>query len=373
MHLPDFFFAKPVFLDGDNEPIAWAGIVTHMVDVGGRFPGGISVTASALWEEGLVIPIVPLVQRGALNQAVLDIIAANVREPSKVLGDIRAALAGLDTCERQIRELADRLGRASLREQMDAFLEHSERATRSAPMALPDGEATAEGFLDDDGYRGPAGAALLHGDQARGPATFDYAGTDRRWPAASTARSATRSVSTFVAGPSSARTPRQRWLLALRRVLDPGRDRRQRAAPGGGQRPRHPALPPDRRGRRGDGPADPRSPAGGRRRAGLITFSGARAGRCAVDLPGLPAGGWGATSAHDGVAGASHAISNTGNIPIEAIEAEFPLRVTATSCSPTRPARVLRGAPARLPRVRGDRRRRAARLSDRAPDVPAPG
>ena len=47
-----------------------------------------------------------------------------------------------------------------------------------------------------------------------------------------------------------------------------------------------------------------------------------------MDLSRLHAGRWGATSAHDGVAGASHALSNTGNIPIEAIEGEYPVRVS---------------------------------------------
>jgi N-methylhydantoinase B len=330
VHLPDFFFAKPVILDGDRTPIAWAGIVTHMVDVGGRFPGGISVTASALWEEGLVLPIVPLVQRGELNQPVLDIIAANVREPTKVLGDIRAALAGLDTCERQVRELADRLGRTSLRAQMDAFLQYSERATRSALAALPDGEATAEGFLDDDGIGGPPVRLRCTVTKRADRLRFDYAGTD---PQVAGGINCTigdvASVSTFVAGAT----------VGEDAVVNDGFSRCvEYSIPDGTvASARRPAavsargtllyrltdvaaaamvqLAPDRLPAEGGGP-------------GLITFSGTRDDGAPWICLDFQQAGWGATSAHDGVAGASHAISNTGNIPIEAIEAEFPVLVS---------------------------------------------
>jgi N-methylhydantoinase B len=330
VHLPDFFFAKPVILDGDSEPIAWAGIVTHMVDVGGRFPGGISVTASALWEEGLVLPIVPLVQRGTINQPVLDIVAANVREPAKVLGDIRAALAGLDTCERQVRELADQLGAGALRARMEAFLQYSERATRSALAALPDGEATAEGFLDDDGIGGPPVrmrcTVTKRGDRLR----FDFSGTDPQVPGGINCTVGdVASVSTFVAGAT----------VGEDAVVNDGFSRCiDYAIPEGTvASARRPAavsargtllyrltdvataamvqLAPDRLAAEGGGP-------------GLITFSGTRPDGTPWICLDFQQAGWGATSAHDGVAGASHAISNTGNIPIEAIESEFPVRVT---------------------------------------------
>ena len=349
VHLPDFFFAKPVFVDGGTEPVAWAGIVTHMVDVGGRFPGGISVTASALWEEGLVLPIVALVQEGDPNQAVFDIIAANVREPVKVLGDIRAALAGLDTCERQVQELAGRLGRDVLLARMEAFLEYSERATRSALAAIPDGEASAVGYLDDDGIGGPpvklCCTVAKRGDRLH----FDFTGTDPQVPGGINCTVGdAASVSTFVAGATlgedavvndgfsrcieftipegtvaSARRPAAVSArgTVIYRLTDV-------AAAAMGQ------LVSGRLPAEGGGP-------------GLITFSGTRADGSPWICLDFQQSGWGATAAHDGVAGASHAISNTGNIPIEAIESEAPVRVTRYELLPdTAGAGQFAGAPA---------------------------
>ncbi len=349
VHLPDFFFAKPIFVAGRAEPIAYAGIVTHMVDVGGRFPGGISVTASSLWEEGLIIPIVPLVQGGTVNQPLLDVIAANVREPVKVLGDIRAALAGLDTCDRQVRALADRLGADVLEQQVEAFLAHSERATRAALRAIPDGEGFAEGYLDDDGIGGPPVRLCCRVSKRDDRLVFDYTGTAPQVPGGiNCAVGDVASVSTFVAGATlgedavvndgfsrcidfvipdgtvaSARRPaavsaRGTLLYRLTDVAGAAMS----------------ALVADRI------PAESGNP-------GLITFSGQRAdGSPWICLDFIQAG-WGATAEHDGVAGASHAISNTGNIPIESIEQEFPIRIVRSELLPDTggPGR-LRGAPA---------------------------
>jgi N-methylhydantoinase B len=330
VHLPDFFFARPVFLEGEAEPVAWAGIVTHMVDVGGRFPGGISVTASALWEEGLVLPIVALVQGGEPNRAVFDIIAANVREPIKVLGDVRAALAGLETCERQIQELAGRLGPDVLPARMEAFLDYSERATRLALMAIPDGEASAVGYLDDDGIGGPpvklCCTVAKRGDRLH----FDFTGTD---PQVAGGINCTvgdvASVSTFVAGAT----------IGEDAVVNDGFSRciEFTIPPGTVASARRPAAVSARgtviyrltdvaasaMGQLVSGrlPADGGGP-------GLITFSGSREDGSPWICLDFQQSGWGATATHDGVAGASHAISNTGNIPIEAIESEAPVRVT---------------------------------------------
>ena len=81
VHLPDFFFARPVFAEGDDEPLAYTVIVSHMVDVGGRFPGGISPSAASLWEEGVVVPPLPLVREHVLNEPLLQLVAANTRAP----------------------------------------------------------------------------------------------------------------------------------------------------------------------------------------------------------------------------------------------------------------------------------------------------
>lgn len=331
LHLPDFFFACPVFADDEDEPIAWTASVSHMVDVGGRFPGGISVTAASLWEEGLILPIVPLVQAGARNEAVFEIIGANVREPVKVHGDIRAALAALETGARQIRELAARLGASELRSQMASFLDHSERATQAALLAIPDGSARARGFLDDDGAGGPPVQIDCSVTKRGAKLSFDFSGTAPQVPSGINCTIAdVMSVCSFVAGASIGEDARvdDGFTRCLEFTIPEGTvasARRPAAVSARGTliyRLTDVALAamaqlvPDRIPAEGGGPA-------------LVTFSGLRPDGSSWICLDFVQAGWGATSTHDGVPAASHAISNTGNIPIEAIEQDFPVRVTA--------------------------------------------
>lgn len=331
LHLPDFFFARPVFAQGDAEPIAWTASVSHMVDVGGRFPGGISVSAVSLWEEGLVIPIVPLVQGGAPNQPLFDVIVANVREPTKVLGDIRAALAALETGARQVRELADRLGAGELREQMSAFLDHSELATRAALARIPDARATASGFLDDDGCGGPPVALRCRVEKRGERLSFDFTGTAPQVPSGINCTVAdVMSVCALVAGAAIGddATVNDGFTRCIDFTIPEGTvasARRPAAVSARGTliyRLTDVALTamaqlvPERLPAEGGGPA-------------LVTFSGLRADGTPWICLDFVQAGWGATAAHDGVPAVSHAISNTGNIPVEAIEQEYPLRVCA--------------------------------------------
>jgi N-methylhydantoinase B len=337
LHLPDFFFARPVFAEGEHErPIAWTASVSHMVDVGGRFPGGISVTAASLWEEGLILPIVPLVQAGQLNQAVLDIIAANVRDPAKVHGDIRAALAALETGARQMVELAERLGADELRAQLVAFLDHSERSTRAALREIPDGRAEARGFLDDDGVGGAPVEIRCLVEKLDETLSFDFTGTAAEVPSGINCTIAdVMSVCSFVAGASIGEDARvdDGFTRCIEFTIPDGTvasARRPAAVSARGTLiyrltdvavAAMAQLTPARLPAEGGGPA-------------LVTFSGTRPDGTPWICLDFVQAGWGATGTHDGVPAASHAISNTGNIPIESIEQDFPLRVTAYELLP---------------------------------------
>src|SRR5262245_65274274 len=83
----------PVFHAG--APIAIAGCMGHQVDVGGRAAGSFGGDATDIFQEGLRLPPVKLYEGGRPNRAVLDIIATNIREPHKTMGDINSQIASL--------------------------------------------------------------------------------------------------------------------------------------------------------------------------------------------------------------------------------------------------------------------------------------
>lgn len=153
MHTPDLNVIMPVFV-GDAV-IAWAGTTAHHIDVGGVRPGTEGPDLHELYAEGLVLPGVRLYVRGEENPDVFSIVAAAVRDPRSTLSDLRAQRAACLVGTARVEELVSRYGADVVRSTFDEMLDWVERATRESLRGLPDGEAEAEGFLDDDGAGGP--------------------------------------------------------------------------------------------------------------------------------------------------------------------------------------------------------------------------
>ncbi len=157
IHLPDIYVIQPVFVAG--EPEGFAGVIAHHTDVGGIVPGSNSTDSTEIYQEGLRIPTLRLYDRGEPVEAVFTILAANVRVPDKVLGDLRAQIAAARTGERGLVRLTDRYGAHAVRRYMDVLIDHSEHLAREEIEALPDGTYRATGYIDADNV--PDGPLVL--------------------------------------------------------------------------------------------------------------------------------------------------------------------------------------------------------------------
>jgi len=151
-HLNDVLVFKPVMHEGQR--VAFVGALCHHLDMGGMAPGSYAATATEVFQEGLRIPPLKLVENGRLNRAVWEMIGQNVRKPALVLGDLQSQLASLEVGAASIRRLAARYGAAGIREATARILDMSEAAMRAAIRAMPDGRYEFEDFLDDDGVSG---------------------------------------------------------------------------------------------------------------------------------------------------------------------------------------------------------------------------
>ena len=148
-HLPDIVTFKPVFHDGVR--IAYVGTLCHHIDVGGLAPGSYAAKATEIFQEGLRIPPLKLIEAGKPNAAVWAIIRQNVRKPDLLLGDLQSQLASLEVGATAIRRLAHKHGAPNVIAAGAAILDASEAAMRAAIAAMPDGTYEFEDFLDDDG------------------------------------------------------------------------------------------------------------------------------------------------------------------------------------------------------------------------------
>jgi len=83
---------------------------SHHTDIGGRFAGGISSLCQSSFEEGVRIPMLKLYDAGRRNDALLEVIVANVRTPEEWVGDVDAKVASCWKGQEQLHKLLDKYG-----------------------------------------------------------------------------------------------------------------------------------------------------------------------------------------------------------------------------------------------------------------------
>jgi N-methylhydantoinase B len=168
-HLHDFTVITPVFLH--ERLVGFFGNTCHVLDIGGR---GLGTDANSVYEEGMFVPITKLYDAGVENRELLKLLAANVRTPEPVLGDIHAQVAGNDVGGRRLLEFMAEFGLESIDPLADEIIARSERAMRAAIARLPDG--VFEHAVFSDGYEEPVRLQVRiekHGDEM----LVDWAGS----------------------------------------------------------------------------------------------------------------------------------------------------------------------------------------------------
>jgi N-methylhydantoinase B len=148
-HTCDVCLVKPVFFEGGV--VAFAVSVTHWIEIGGAVPGSIPPDATEIFQEGLQLPGVRVYDAGRRNEALVDLIAANIRLPRTGLGDLNAGLAAVSIGERRVLEACERYGAGLVLASFERVLEHGEQTARAAIRRIPNGVYRAEGVIDGDG------------------------------------------------------------------------------------------------------------------------------------------------------------------------------------------------------------------------------
>jgi len=145
-HLWEIMIFEPIFYEGNL--IAFAGSIAHHVDIGGS---PTMWSAPTIFEEGLRIPPIKFMKEGEIQKDLLKIIAANVRTPYEVRGDIAAQTAANYRGKQRIRELAKKHSVNTLLKYFEAILDYSEKIMRKSIEDIPNGEATFEDYIEHDG------------------------------------------------------------------------------------------------------------------------------------------------------------------------------------------------------------------------------
>ena len=148
-HLPDITVAAPVFVG--NKLIAFVANIAHHSDVGGRVPGSSSGDCTSIYEEGLRIPMVKVVERGTIKKDVVSFILLNCRTPEERLADLDAQFGSNRIGILRMEELFEKFGAEFVIAACQELLAYAERRIRHAIQSVPDGCYTFEDYMDDDG------------------------------------------------------------------------------------------------------------------------------------------------------------------------------------------------------------------------------
>jgi N-methylhydantoinase B len=204
VHTNDLLVYRPVFTAG--RPAYFAATMIHVSDLGGLSAGGMAPLATDVYLEGLQLPPVRLATADGLEPAVEAILRANSRTPDKVMGDVRALVAGTAVAATRIDALIREYGETGLKAGIDAYLDYTETRTRAALATLPPGRHQASYPIDDDGMNPDKPhhirVSITLGTWQGGPGdagrvVVDFAGTDPQVPAAINA-SASQSLAAAV-------------------------------------------------------------------------------------------------------------------------------------------------------------------------------
>jgi N-methylhydantoinase B len=149
-HLPDISVISPAFTKSGR----LAGFVAnraHHADVGGAFPGSMAPTTE-VYQEGVILPPLKLIDAGRTNDAVLELFLRNVRTPDERRGDLSAQLAANATGLARFEGLLERYGPAQVRLRIREARRRSAQAVSAFLATFPAGRYEFTDYLDDDGH-----------------------------------------------------------------------------------------------------------------------------------------------------------------------------------------------------------------------------
>ena len=149
-HLPDITLVAPVCLPGESGPSFYVANRAHHADVGGMASGSMPLSTS-LYQEGVIIPPLKIIESGKVNEDLMAFILGNVRTPEERQGDFAAQIMANRTGIRRMEELVAKYGPETVRFHARSLMDYAEAITRKTIAEIPDGVYLFEDHLDDDG------------------------------------------------------------------------------------------------------------------------------------------------------------------------------------------------------------------------------
>lgn len=146
--LPDWVIARPVFVGG--RLVSFVCNRAHQSDIGGGAAGTYNPTATEVWQEGVRLPVLRLVERGTMRPDLWKLLMLNTRTPDLLEGDLSAMLGSTRIGGEQVAALVEELGVDTALGYFGGILAHAATRMSAAIAALPEGTYKGEDRTDND-------------------------------------------------------------------------------------------------------------------------------------------------------------------------------------------------------------------------------
>ncbi|MDH3739388.1 MAG: hydantoinase B/oxoprolinase family protein, partial [Alphaproteobacteria bacterium] len=175
-HLPDWVIARPVHAGG--RIVAFACNRAHQSDIGGGAAGTYNPAATEIFQEGIRLPPLKLIEAGEVRDDLWQLLMINCRTPELLDGDLRAMIGSTRIGAERIAALMEELGHEAGEACFRGVLDHAERRFREAIAGVPDGRYETVEITDNDCFEETEIAIHVAMTVAGEEMTVDFTGTD---------------------------------------------------------------------------------------------------------------------------------------------------------------------------------------------------
>jgi N-methylhydantoinase B len=146
MHCPDMCLIAPFYYHG--ELLGYAAAISHTSETGGIEPGGMCPSATEAWHDGIIIPLVKIIERGKVRRDVMNMFLRGTRDPRTFELDLKARMAGNERAIKRLQELVDEFGVDFFKAAALEMVEEGKKRARARFKELRPGKYSARTYCD---------------------------------------------------------------------------------------------------------------------------------------------------------------------------------------------------------------------------------
>jgi N-methylhydantoinase B len=177
-HLPDINIVTPIFWEGTLR--FFTANIAHHSDVGGSVPGSIAGGLKSIFEEGIRIPVARIVRSGELQEDLLRLISNNTRDPEERVLDLKVQIATNKRGSEAVLGLIRQMGLAGVLRSVDDVITYTRKRLLNRIAELKQGSYSFTSYLDDDGMGGDPVPISVTLTVNAGRLRFDFTGSGQQ-------------------------------------------------------------------------------------------------------------------------------------------------------------------------------------------------